>query len=197
MKLRLTSAIAVFVAALAAFAGAAKFSCIARAQELDFELTATARVLPDVGPGLQAIRRDTAGRYYALTAPGASVMVFAPGGRFVGKIPSVADERDCDRYGADLDVDAAGQIYVADRGANLIRVFGNIETGGQRYGGDSGEFADLRCSAHGRRDCRSPACMKAPGSDSGSPRQTASANSATSQSGRSSGAQSLSERRAA
>lgn len=130
MKLRLTSAIAVFVAAVAALAGTATLF-EARAQELDFELTATGRVLPDVGPGLQAIRRDAAGRYYALTAPGASVIVFAPGGRFVGKIPASPTKETAISYGADLDVDAAGQIYVADRGANLIRVFGNIETGGQ------------------------------------------------------------------
>ncbi len=102
----------------------------ARAQiDYDFELTSTAHLLPDLGPGLRALRRDTLGRFYALTAPGASVQVYSPGGRLVGKIPSAPTKETAIAYGADMDVDARSeQIYVADRDANLIRVYSSIET---------------------------------------------------------------------
>jgi hypothetical protein len=101
-------------------------------QEFDFELTSTSRLLGDVGPGLQALRRDTLGRFYALSAPGAAVQVYSPGGRLVGKIPDAPTKETALAYGADLDVDARSeQIYVADRDANLIRVYSSIETGGK------------------------------------------------------------------
>jgi hypothetical protein len=102
----------------------------ARAQvEYDFELTSTAHLLPGVGPGLRALRRDTLGRFYALSAPGSSVQVYSPGGRLVGKIPASPTKETAIAYGADMDVDARSeQIYVADRDANLIRVYSSIET---------------------------------------------------------------------
>lgn len=105
----------------------------ARAQDqFDFELTATSRVLPEVGQGLRAMRRDAAGRYYALSVPGAAVMVYSPSGRFVGKIPEAPTKETAISFGADLDVDAHSErIYVADRDANLIRVYSSIETGGK------------------------------------------------------------------
>ena len=110
--------------------GAGIFS--ARAQELDFELMATARVLPEVGTGLRALRRDSAGRFYALSVPGAAVMVYSPSGRFVGKIPQTPTKETAIAFGADLDVDARSErIYVADRDANLIRVYSSIETDGK------------------------------------------------------------------
>ena len=87
---------------------------------MDIELGATARVLPEVGPGVRGIRRDKAGRYYALSAPGASVMAYHANGRLLGKIPPDPTKETSIVNGVDFDIDPTGQIYVADRGANLI-----------------------------------------------------------------------------
>ena len=133
MNRRAPSLIAISFAAVAAFFGASKFpaSTTAHAQELDFELDATARVLPEVGPGVRALRRDKAGRYYALSAPGSSVMSYHANGRLLGKIPPDPTKETAIVNGVDFDVDATGQIYVADSGANLIRVYSNIEDEGR------------------------------------------------------------------
>jgi hypothetical protein len=130
MKRGSSSFIATLFASIAMLAVAATFF-EARAQEFDFELTATARVLPEVGPGVLALRRDASGRYYALSAPGASVMAYNAKGRLLGKVPETPTKETAINYGSDFDVDAHEQIYVADSGANLIRVFGSLESGGR------------------------------------------------------------------
>ena len=41
---------------------------ISRAQDdMEIEITARARLFPDIGPGIKAVRRDAAGRYYFLS----------------------------------------------------------------------------------------------------------------------------------
>ena len=92
------------------------------------ELTAKRRLFPEIGAGLRAIKHGDSDKTYILSSQG--LMVFdakdhkiltigspdapaskttAPGGR----TPGIT-------FAEDFDVDAAGQIYVADRGANLI-----------------------------------------------------------------------------
>ena len=94
------------------------------------QLTAKARVLPSIGPGLRAVRVGPDGNLYVLAAPNNLVSVFGKDGKFVKNIPDYAgtdgpasaDLRTI-RYGEDMDVDAAGAVYVADRGANAVKVW--------------------------------------------------------------------------
>ena len=94
------------------------------------QLTAKARVLPSIGPGLRAVRVGPDGNLYVLAAPNNLVSVFGKDGKFVKNIPDYAgtdgpasaDLRTI-RYGEDMDVDAAGTVYVADRAANAIKIW--------------------------------------------------------------------------
>jgi hypothetical protein len=94
-------------------------------------LTAKNRVFPAIGPGFKAIKRDGAGKFYVLTAPGASVSVFDAAGKPLRQVPSYAagagpkaEELRAIRFGEDMDVDAKGAVYVADRGANAVKIWG-------------------------------------------------------------------------
>ena len=118
--------------AFALVAGA--FLCIAlpfcasrstRAQEgeLEQEITARARLFPDVGPGIKAMRRDSRGRYYFLSTVDHAVRIYAADNTFLGQIPRDDSGKTAIVYGEDFDVDSAGRIYVADRGANAIKVY--------------------------------------------------------------------------
>jgi hypothetical protein len=105
---------------------------ILRAQNLEVALTARARVFPDVGPGLAALERDAAGRYYFLAGAGKFIAIYSAEGKRVGQVPAAgAGGRGAIVYAADLDLDSAGRIYVADRGANAVKIFaadGSLET---------------------------------------------------------------------
>lgn len=86
------------------------------------ELLARGRVFPEVGSGVRALKRDTAGRYYVLTAPGAAVLVYDAAGKRMGQIPAAGAAAPL-VFGDDLDVDSTGRLYVTDRGANAVKVF--------------------------------------------------------------------------
>lgn len=101
----------------------------ARAQA-DDQRFAKRRMFETAGPGLRAIRRDAAGHYYVLTAPGQSVLVFDAAHQPLKKVPSYAAEKTPASgqlgaivFGEDMDVDADGSIYVADRGANAVKIY--------------------------------------------------------------------------
>lgn len=113
---------------------------MARAQlmpEPAIELLAKRRVFVPIGPGLRVIRSDHAGHYYILIAPGEAVLVLDAQGQRLRQVPPAptpsgpaaeggpgkSPAREAIVYGDGLDVDAEGRVYVADRGANLIRVF--------------------------------------------------------------------------
>ena len=116
-------------------AGLCLLSCFAGsalAQQYDGDLTATKRLLPGVGPGLRAVKRGADGNYYVLTAPGSSASVFDPAGKLIRRVPALEEGKDVSpqsrqlesiTYGEDLDVDAQGTVYVADRGANAIKIW--------------------------------------------------------------------------
>ncbi len=100
----------------------------------DLQLTAKKRILPGVGPGLRALKRGADGNYYVLTAPGSSAAVFDAAGKLVKRIPAFEEGKTTTTaaaspqlasitYGEDMDVDAEGTIYVADRGANAIKIW--------------------------------------------------------------------------
>jgi hypothetical protein len=101
----------------------------ASAQQADKDLTARVRVFTEVGPGIRAISKDRNGRYYILTAPGPAVLLYDPAGRRIGQIPGATTGSPSAKqaalvFGDDMDVDAAGRVYVADRGGNAVKVYG-------------------------------------------------------------------------
>lgn len=97
---------------------------ILRAQNIEVGLTARARVFAEVGPGLAALKRDAAGRYYILAAPGKFVAIYSSEGKRIGQVPAPgASGRAAIVYATDVDLDSAGRIYVADRGANGVKIF--------------------------------------------------------------------------
>jgi hypothetical protein len=97
----------------------------AQAQGVQTVLHARARVFPDVGRGAEAIERDSAGHYYVLAAPASVIWIYSADGRRVGQVPSAqAGAAATIKYAVDFDRDAAsGRIYVADRGANAVKIF--------------------------------------------------------------------------
>src|SRR5579864_3629740 len=108
------------------------FACLASAsfaQEED-ELTAKARILPTVGPGLRSVKAGADGNTYVLIAPASYVSIFGKDGKLVKNVPSYADatgpqsaELRAIRFGESMDVDAAGTVYVADRAANAVKIW--------------------------------------------------------------------------
>jgi hypothetical protein len=86
-------------------------------------LLARARVFAQLGPGVRALKRDSAGRYYVLTAPAAAVLLYNATGHQVGQIPTTPSKEASLVYGDDLDVDTSGRVYVADRGTNAVKVY--------------------------------------------------------------------------
>jgi hypothetical protein len=105
------------------------FVTAATAQQSDKDLTARARVFTELGPGIRAISKDHNGRYYILTAPGSAVGLYDRAGRRIGQIPAATTgsahaKQSALIFGDDLDVDAAGRVYVADRGGNAVKVYG-------------------------------------------------------------------------
>lgn len=102
-----------------------------RAQEREeVDLSAKQRILPEVGPGLRAVRQGADGRLYVLASPSPGLVVVDTKGKqllTINEMPAAADGAAASHslisFGEDCAVDADGTIYVADRGANLIRVF--------------------------------------------------------------------------
>lgn len=95
----------------------------------DIELTAKGRLFPSVGPGLRALKRDAAGRYYVLASPAPGLLVFDAAGKTLLQIPSGQPSADPSKpkplilFGEDCDVDGEGRIYVSDRGAGAVKIF--------------------------------------------------------------------------
>ena len=105
-------------------------ACGSAAAQEERELIAKQRILTGIGPGLRTIKRGAEGRYYILASPAPGLLVFDSAGKQVLSIsespPSAAGaskSHELITFGEDCDVDAEGKIYVADRGANLVRVF--------------------------------------------------------------------------
>ena len=95
----------------------------AQEQEMEQEITARARLFPDVGPGIKAMKRDAHNRYYFLSTVDHAVRIYAVDNTFLGQIPPANSERSAIVYGEDFDIDAAGRVYVADRGANAVKIY--------------------------------------------------------------------------
>jgi hypothetical protein len=93
------------------------------------QVTAKKRLFPSVGAGLRAVKRGADGNFYILTAPGSSVAVFDASGKLLRRVPANDDGKAGNpqtapiTFGEDMDVDVQGTVYVADRGANAIKVW--------------------------------------------------------------------------
>jgi hypothetical protein len=118
------------------FLAAAAATCVlavalvAAASEVDDQLMARRRVFPSIGPGLRALRRGQDGKYYLLASPNVGIAVFDPQEKQVSVIGAPPSSPAADKagrppiaFGEDCDVDAQGNLYVADRGYNQVNVF--------------------------------------------------------------------------
>lgn len=98
--------------------------------EIDAQLSARRRFFSPIGPGLREVRRTSNGNYYVL-ASSSGITIFDPQGKQLSVIgappastPSTAPaDKSLIGFGEDFDVDAKGNIYVADRGYNAVTVF--------------------------------------------------------------------------
>jgi hypothetical protein len=96
------------------------------ASQVDDQLTARRRVFKPIGPGLRAVKRGQDGKYYVLASPSVGVAVFDEKEKQLTVIgaPSAAVTDQAGRtgiaFGEDCDVDAQGNVYVVDRGNNLV-----------------------------------------------------------------------------
>jgi len=127
-------AIVVAAAAGADFSGAALEPVFSRAraqgllgagQEGAVEIHALARVFPEIGPGVEAVKRDAEGKYYVVAAPARSVAIFDTDGKRLGQVPNEASGGATIVFAEDIDIDAGGRLLVADRGANAVKIFGS------------------------------------------------------------------------
>jgi hypothetical protein len=94
------------------------------------ELTAKRRLFPEVGVGLRAIKRGESDKTYILSSQGLLLFdgkdhklltIGAPSADLAApKTTAPGAPASGMSFAEDFDVDAAGQIYVADRAANLI-----------------------------------------------------------------------------
>jgi len=113
----------VSIAALVFLAGSWAPCPFAQDQAFTRDIAARARVFPAVGPGVSAIKRDAAGRYYILAAPAHEVVIYGGDGARVGQIPNANSRGAKIAYASDFDIDADGRLFVVDRGANVVRIF--------------------------------------------------------------------------
>jgi len=94
------------------------------AAQVDDQLLAKRRVFPSIGPGLRALRHGADGKYYVLASPAVGIAIFDSSEKQLTVVgaPNAAGHSVI-AFGEDCDIDAQGNIYVADRGNNLIQVF--------------------------------------------------------------------------
>jgi len=95
---------------------------LSAAETLDSDLIARARIFPSMSSGITAIRRSAAGRYGILTER-TGVQIFDANGHAAGHAPADTPSSAAIQFGADLDFDDQGRIYVADRGKNAVDIF--------------------------------------------------------------------------
>ena len=95
----------------------------AAGQGMQYVVHSETRAFPTIGPDVTALKRDTAGNYYILAQPASAVFVFDSAGRPKGQIPNANSHGVTIRYAVSIDLDSQGNLYVADRGANAIRIF--------------------------------------------------------------------------
>ena len=95
----------------------------ARTQTEVPDISARGRLFPELGPGLRAIKRDSIGRYYILAASSSAVLVYGPDGKRIGGIPAANSQVVKIVFAEEIDVDTNSRLFVADRGANAVKIF--------------------------------------------------------------------------
>jgi hypothetical protein len=98
---------------------------LAQTPQFAREIQARGRVFPEIGPGVSALKRDTRGRYYILTAPANTVAIYGRDGHRIGQIPNSQSGERKIAYASDIDLDTDGRLFVADRGSNTVEIFGS------------------------------------------------------------------------
>src|SRR5215813_13518659 len=97
---------------------------VSPASDVDDQLMAKRRVFPAIGPGLRALRHGQGGKYYLLASPDVGIVVFDAKEKQLYVVGATnASAHSPIAFGEDCDVDAQGNLYVADRGNNLIHFF--------------------------------------------------------------------------
>lgn len=98
--------------------------------EVDEQLLAKSRVFANIGPGLRSIRHGADGKYYVLASPTVGVAVYDSTGKQLTVIDAPPPEPAASKpgqptigFGEDCDVDAKGDVYVADRGDNQVNLY--------------------------------------------------------------------------
>lgn len=103
--------------------------------QVDAQLTAKRRIFPEMGPGLKAVKRGADGKTYVLASPSPGLVVYSAeykkilAMREAGGLPAaaLAEARASGEvlvgFGEDCDVDADGNIYIADRANNAVEIF--------------------------------------------------------------------------
>lgn len=115
--------VVVSLALLAAVAASSTRPASAQDQAFTREIQARARVFPEIGPGVSAIKCDAAGRYYILAAPANAIVIHGADGNRLGQIPNANSRGAKILYASDFDINAEGRLFVADRGANAVKIF--------------------------------------------------------------------------
>src|ERR1700683_5515943 len=108
---------------VAAAAGWNHSRALAQDQEFSRDILARSRVFPAVGPGVVSIKSDSAGRYYVLADPASLIAIYQVDGKRIGEIPNANSRGMKIVYAQDIDVDSGGHLFVADRGANAVKIF--------------------------------------------------------------------------
>ncbi|HUL35738.1 MAG TPA: hypothetical protein VL128_17780 [Candidatus Eisenbacteria bacterium] len=105
------------------------FAMLSAASDIDADLMAKRRVFPSIGPGLHAIHRGSDGKYYLLASPNVGIAVFDPTEKrlaVLGAPPAAPTANQASgssiTFGADFDLDSHGNLCVADRGSNLVKI---------------------------------------------------------------------------
>jgi hypothetical protein len=103
--------------------------------QIDADLVAKRRLFSPMGPGLKQIREGTDGKIYVLASPSPGLVVYSPEARRLLTMREASDlppaalaEAKASgeilvEFGEDFDVDADGNIYIADRAANTVQVY--------------------------------------------------------------------------
>jgi hypothetical protein len=125
-KLLLKSCVSVCLLAVCASIAAAQSEGDIASVQYEGELTAKRRLFPEVGVGLRVVKRGNSDKTYVLSSQGLMIFdgkdhkLLTIGSPPASKTIASGAQTPGIGFAEDFDVDAAGQIYVADRAANLI-----------------------------------------------------------------------------
>jgi hypothetical protein len=87
------------------------------------EMVARGRLFPELGTGLHALKQDSSGRYWVLAAPATAIFAYGPDAKRLRQIPAANSPDAKIVFAEDVDVGASDRIFVADRGANAVKIF--------------------------------------------------------------------------